>query len=77
MLQVGRSLVQVPDKVDLFNLPNSSSHTMTLGSTQPLTELNTRNLSGGNKRSAHRADLLAAICEPNVLKCGSLNLSQP
>jgi hypothetical protein len=36
-----------PDVVDPFNLPNPSSRTMTLGSTQPLTEMSTRNLSGG------------------------------
>jgi hypothetical protein len=32
----------------------------------PLTELSTRNLSGGKKGPAHRADTLAVICEPNV-----------
>jgi hypothetical protein len=40
---VGSSL----DEVDFFNLPNSSSRTMALGSTQPLTEMSTRNLSVG------------------------------
>jgi hypothetical protein len=35
-----------PDKVDFFNLPNPSSHTMALGSTQSLTEMSTRNLPG-------------------------------
>jgi hypothetical protein len=39
---------------------------MALGSTQPLTEMSTRNLSGGKKHPAHRADNLAAIYEPNV-----------
>jgi hypothetical protein len=66
MLQAGRSPVQVPDEVDFFNLSNSSSRTMALGSTQPLTEMSTRNLPGGKKRPAHRADNLAANCEPNV-----------
>jgi hypothetical protein len=42
------------------------------GSTQPLTEMSTRNLPGGKKRSARKADNLSAICEPNVWKCGSL-----
>jgi hypothetical protein len=37
---------------------------MPLGSTQPLTELSTRNLRGGKKRPACRADKFAAICEP-------------
>jgi hypothetical protein len=66
MLQAGMSPVRVPDEVDFFNLPNPSSRTMTLGPTQPLTEMSTRNLPGGKKRPAHRADNLAAICEPNV-----------
>jgi phosphoenolpyruvate carboxylase len=35
-------------------------------STQPLTEMSTRNLPGGKKRPARRADNLAAIYEPNV-----------
>jgi hypothetical protein len=39
---------------------------MALGSTQPLTEMSTRNLPGGKKRPARRADILAAIYEPNV-----------
>jgi hypothetical protein len=33
--------------------------------------------SWGKKRPARRADNLAAICEPNVWKCGNLDLSQP
>jgi hypothetical protein len=77
MLQAGRSLVRVPDEVDFFDLPNPSSRTMTLGSTQPLTEMSTRNLPGGKKRPARRADNLDTICEPNVWKCGSLNFPQP
>jgi hypothetical protein len=47
MLQAGRSPVRVPDELDFFNLPNPSSRTMALGSTQPLTEMSTRNLPGG------------------------------
>jgi hypothetical protein len=66
MLQAGRSLVQVPYEVDFFNLPNPTSRTMALRLTQPLTEMSTRNLPGGKKRPARRADNLAAICEPNV-----------
>jgi hypothetical protein len=49
-----------------FNLPNPSSRTMALGSTQPLTEMSIRNLPGGKKRPARRADNLAPISEPNV-----------
>jgi hypothetical protein len=66
MLQAGWSPVRVPDEVDFFNLPNPSRHTMALGSTQSLTEMSTRNFSGGKTRPARRADNLAAICEPNV-----------
>jgi hypothetical protein len=41
---------------------------MTLGSTQPLTELNIRNLPGGKGRLARKADNLTAICERIVWK---------
>jgi hypothetical protein len=54
------------DEVDFFNLPNPSSCTMALGSTQPPTEMSTRNLSGGKGRQARKADNLTAICEPTV-----------
>jgi hypothetical protein len=66
MLQAGRSPVQVPDKVDFFNLPHPSSRTVAVRSTQPLTKMSNRNLPGGKKRLAFRADDLAAICVPNV-----------
>jgi hypothetical protein len=66
MLQAGRSPVRVPDEVDFFNLSNHSSRTMALALTQPLTEMSTRNLPGGKKWPARRADNLAAIREPNV-----------
>jgi hypothetical protein len=39
---------------------------MALGSTQPLTEMSTRNIPGGKGRPAHKADNRAAICEPIV-----------
>jgi hypothetical protein len=39
----------IPDEViGFFIWPNPSSHTMSLGSTQPLTEMNTRNSPWGN-----------------------------
>jgi hypothetical protein len=66
MLQAGRSPVLIPNEVEFLSFPNPSSRTMALGSTQPLTEMRTRNLPGGKKRSASRADNLAAIYEPNV-----------
>jgi hypothetical protein len=66
MLQAGRSPVRVPDEVVFFNLPISSSRTMALGSTQPLTKTSTRNLPGVKNRPTHKADNLAAIYEPNA-----------
>jgi hypothetical protein len=41
---------------------------MALGSTQPLTEMSTRNIPGGERRPARKADNLTAICEPIVYK---------
>jgi hypothetical protein len=49
-----------------FNLPNPSNRNMALGSTQPLTEMSTRNLPGGKGQPARRADNLTAICKPIV-----------
>jgi hypothetical protein len=37
---------------------------MTLGSTQPLTEMRTRNLPSGKGRPEFKADNFTAICEP-------------
>jgi hypothetical protein len=39
---------------------------MALVSTQPLTEMSTTNLPGGDGRPACKADNLTAICEPIV-----------
>jgi hypothetical protein len=67
MLQAGRSRDRVPMRWIFPNLPNPSGLTMALGSTQPLTEMSTRNLikeknkPGGKMRPARRADNLAAI----------------
>jgi hypothetical protein len=41
---------------------------MALGSTQPLTEMSTRNLPEGKRRPARGTDNLTAICEPIVYK---------
>jgi hypothetical protein len=61
----------IPDEViGFFNWPNPSSLTMALGSTQPLTEMNTRNLPGVKGRPARGADNLTAICEPTVQNRG-------
>jgi hypothetical protein len=56
----------IPDEViEFFNWPNSSSRTMALGSTQPLTEMTTRNVPGVKGRQASTADSLT-IYEPTV-----------
>jgi hypothetical protein len=49
MLKAGRFAGSSPDEVDFFNLPNHSSRTVALGSTQPLTEMSTRNLPRGQR----------------------------
>jgi hypothetical protein len=56
----------IPYEVTGFsNWPNPSSRNMVLGSTQPITEMSTRNIPGGKGRPAREADL-TAICEPIV-----------
>jgi hypothetical protein len=51
----------IPDEViGFFNLPNPSSRTMALGSTQPLIFLR------GKERPVRKADNLTAIYEPIV-----------
>jgi hypothetical protein len=55
MLQAGKMPVRVQVNVEFFNLPNPSSRTMALGSTQRLTEMSTRKLSGG--KSSRRVGL--------------------
>jgi hypothetical protein len=39
---------------------------MALGSTQPLTEMSTKNLPGDKERPVRKADNLIAICESIV-----------
>jgi hypothetical protein len=46
---------------------------MSLGWTQPLTEMSTRNLPRGKGRQVHKADNLSAICEPIVWASMSRN----
>jgi hypothetical protein len=50
----------------IFHTPNPSSLTMALGSNQPLTEMSTKNLSGGKGRPGRKADNLSAIYEPII-----------
>jgi hypothetical protein len=57
----------IPDYIiGFFIWPNPSSRTMALISTQPLTEMSTKNLPGGKGRPALSIDNLTAICEPIV-----------
>jgi hypothetical protein len=59
----------LPDEViAFFKWPNTSSLTMSLGSTQPLTEMSIRDLPGDKERPARKADSLTAICELIVYK---------
>jgi hypothetical protein len=60
MLQAARSRVR---SLDFFNLPNPSSRTTSLRSTQPLREKSSRNLHGGKERPARKVDNLTAICD--------------
>jgi hypothetical protein len=48
---------------------------MTLGSTQPLTEMSTRNLPGGKGRPARQADNSAPSVSRLSKKCGNLDVS--
>jgi hypothetical protein len=69
VLQAGRLRVHIPmSSLDFFffNLPNPSSRIMAVRSTQPLTEMSTRNFAGGKGRPARKADRLTTICEPIV-----------
>jgi hypothetical protein len=52
----------------IFSLPNPSSRTVALGSTQPLTEMRIKNILGGKGRPARKADYLTAVCEPIIYK---------
>jgi hypothetical protein len=52
--------------IGFFNLPNPSSRTMALDSTQPLTEMRTRNIPAGKGRPVHKADKLTASCKPII-----------
>jgi hypothetical protein len=63
----------IPDEAIglFFNLSNPSSRTMAHGSTQPLIEMSTRNLSGGEGRPERKA--ITVICETLVWNSGNHN----
>jgi hypothetical protein len=77
ILQVVGSWDRVPIRWIFFNLPNPSSHAMALRSTQPLTEMSTRNLPGGEGRPARKADNHCYLWAVVWTKCESLDVSQP
>jgi hypothetical protein len=57
----------IPDEViGFFNRPNPSSRTMTLDSTQPLTQMSTTNLLAATGWPARDVNNLTAICEPII-----------
>jgi hypothetical protein len=69
MLQSWEVVGSIPEEVvGYLCWCNPTSHTVALGSTKPLTEMNTRNLPGDKWRPAHKADKLIVICEPIVKK---------
>jgi hypothetical protein len=69
MLQTRRSRVRFPMRtLEFFNSSDRTNRIMALGSTQPLTEMSTRNLPGGKGRPARMADNLNTISEPIAQK---------
>jgi len=68
----------IPDGViGIFHWHNPSGRTTALGSTQPLTEMSTRNISWGVKAAGEYGWQSYHLHVPNVLKSGSLNLLEP
>jgi hypothetical protein len=66
MLQAGRLRIRFPMRsLEFFDLPNPSSCTMALGSTQSVTEMSIRNLPGDKGRPTRKA-VFTAIYEPTV-----------
>jgi hypothetical protein len=50
---------------------------MAMGSTQPLTEMSTSNISWSKEWQACMANNITAICDRVSRECGSLDVSQP
>jgi hypothetical protein len=60
----------------LFNLPNPSSCTISLGVSQPLTEMNTGNFLGVNGGRRLKQTILQPRVSQLSRKCGNLDVSQ-
>jgi hypothetical protein len=76
MLQAGRSRVRILMRWIFSNLPNPSSRTMVLRSTQLLTEMSTRNLLG--VKSGRRVWLTSLPSVSRLsIKCRILNIWKP
>jgi hypothetical protein len=60
MLQAGR--LRVPFPIRSLDCSIDLTLSVALGSTEPLTEMSTRNLPGGKRRPERKADNLTAIC---------------
>ena len=69
-------ICSIPDVIGIFHRHNPSDRTMALGSTQPLTEMNTRSISWGLRRPVRKADNLPPSCAV-VMKSGNLNFLEP
>jgi hypothetical protein len=78
MLQAGRSRMWIPMRsLNFFSWPNPSSRTMALESTQPITEMRTRNLPVIRVGQQVRLTTWQPSVSWLYRKCGSLDISQP
>jgi hypothetical protein len=77
ILQVLRLWIRFPMRPLDFSTNNLSSWTVALESTQPLTEMSSRNLAGGKGWPACKVDNSPLSVSRSSRKSGSLDISQP